>query len=154
MTDDDDVSVTIEYCRIGAEPETVAIPFERYFDLQPGERPSVRSAPRHDHAVDYLYVDPAQLRMTRLTVASRSPRAERVISETFWNGGRNRVIERQDNGDTAYWEMILETQVSEAPAVWEILRLGRGPHGLVPHYHGFFRRHEDGSLHETPVSLA
>jgi len=92
--------------------------------------------------------------MTKLTLSDKAQKAERVIRETFWNDGQNRVIEREDGSFAPYWEAIVETKISEFPPVWEVLRLGRRQGILIPWYHGFIRDNEDGSQTETKVSLA
>jgi hypothetical protein len=126
---------------------------EEYFDLEPGEAPSVGSVTRRNHAIDYLGVDASLVEATRIRITDSTSNASRTITETFWNEGRSRVIERRDTPGE-YWELIFETPVSAQPSVWEILRLGRREGLLVPYYHGFVTDNPDGSQTELRVTPA
>ena len=91
---------------------------------------------------------------SQLEIIETNPQVKKVIHETFWNEGRNRVIERIDSGvGVEYWEMIVEIRLSEAPTVWEILRCGREEERLIPNYHGFIQRNDDGSETETKIDI-
>jgi hypothetical protein len=76
---------------------------------------------------------------------------QRTIVEKFWNQGKNRIIERTDRGAQPYSETILEIQISQEPAIWEILRLEREQGTLTPLDHAFVQDHADGSQTETIV---
>jgi hypothetical protein len=147
-----DTKVTIEFKLQGSE-EWLSIPLstDQYFDLEPGERPSMNSVPDYVHAVQYLKVPRESVHMTRLTLEDSSDQARRFITETFWNQGENRVIERLDTGTKPFWEMIVEVKVIESPPTWEILRLRRQDGIPLPSYHGFITNNEDGSQTEVKV---
>jgi hypothetical protein len=87
---------------------------------------SLDSIPFYDHAIEYLVQDleiqKESAIATKLHLYDKSTKQERLITESFWNYGRNRLIERQDMGDQPYSEIILEMLVSEVPEVWEVLR--------------------------------
>jgi hypothetical protein len=155
MTSDvSNVKITLEYKLIhgGAWKSFTLTPAE-FFELESGEYARIDSVPRHNHGTDYLGLAPQAIRMTRITIVDDAQKSNRVICETFWNSGQNRVIERTDRGVSEYWEMILKTRISEAPPTWEILRLGRQDGTLIPLYHGFIRENRDGSETETKMEI-
>ncbi|BBC25244.1 hypothetical protein [Pseudanabaena sp. ABRG5-3] len=131
---------------------------ESYFDLESDEIASLDSTPFYNHATEYLIEDleiqKESILMTKLHLHDESTQNERFITESFWNYGRNRLIERQDIGDKPYSEIILEMLVSEVPEVWEVLRCDRLSGVLSPSYHAKIQEHDDGSQTEHHVSLA
>lgn len=122
---------------------------EEYFE--PDEEPfDLDSVPLFDHAVEYLGANREDVTSTRIALMWTHGNESRVISEAFWNAGKNRVIERVDEGDIAYWEMILESRTAERPTRIEILRLGRDETGVcIPLSHVFLEERADGSHSET-----
>src|SRR5262249_49510069 len=126
---------------------------DEFFELEPGERATMDSVPRQNHGIDYLEFAPQTIRMTRITIIDDVQKSVRVICETFWNNGQNRVIERTDRGVSEYWEMILKIRINEAPPTWEILRLGRQDGTLSPLYHGLIQQNSNGSETETKVDI-
>lgn len=145
------VEVSLEYQTTNEGTwQHLALTPEAYFELEPNETPSLESVERHAHAIDYL--DPgllATLRVTRLTLHEPKTGARRTITETFWNGGKSRVIERIDTGPRPYWEMIVDARISEHPPTSDLLRIVR--HDGVPKlaYHALIRDNDDGSQTET-----
>ena len=124
---------------------------EEYFDLDAGEQADMNSVPRHNHALDYIGLSASEMQNTRLEIVDHTSQSRRVITETFWNAGNNRVIERVDNlADSSYWELIVESKIEE-PDVWEILRFGRQEDVVVPLYQGFFVDHDDGTEKEIKI---
>lgn len=145
------MKILIDYSLHTGDKQTIELTPEAYFDLEPGEEATLKSVPRHDHAVEYLPVALSQVRMTRLQLLNEAVGTRRSITESFWNDGKNRVIERLDSGPVPYWEMIFDSLVSEEPKVREILRLVRQDDALTPVYHGFFQSNTDGSRTETKI---
>lgn len=131
---------------------------ENYFDLESGEIVNLDSIPFYDHAIDYLVEDLAiqkeSVIATKIHLYDKSTKQERLITESFWNYGRNRLIERQDFGDRPYSEIILEMLVSEVPEVWEVLRCDRLSGVLSPSYHAKIQDREDGSQVEQHINVA
>ncbi len=122
-----------------------------YFDLELDETASLDACPQHNHAIDYLDLPIEQVQATQLTLIDHHLQAKRTIVEKFWNQGKNRIIERTDEGVQPYSEMILEIQISQEPPIWEILRLEREQGTLTPLYHAFVQDNADGSQTETIV---
>lgn len=148
------LTITLEYQRIdGPSWQRMELDAASYFDLEAGDVPSIRGLARHDHAIDYLAVEASQLRATRLTIVDSALPVERIVTETFWNGGRSRAIERVDRGDDPYWELILDFQSNTASPNREIVRLGRKDGVLIPFYHGYFQENVDGTYPEIQLKI-
>lgn len=146
------MTITLEYRSAdSAAWRSVQLQPEQYFELLPGETPGIGGVARHAHGIDYLAADARPVRATRLTLVDRSCGDERVITETFWNEGRNRAIERTDRGLRPDWELILAFESDGA--IEEIVRIGRADGIPVPLYHGFMRPNGDGSFTEKKVGL-
>lgn len=147
------VLVSIEYRTTGStEWRSITLAPQEYFDLDEDEAISWDCVPLYNHAIDYLKVEKPTVRNTRLTIVDAKFKITKQITETFWNSGKNRVVERIDTGpEIDYWELIVELMVSETPVTWEILRLDRLEGVVVPNYHGIIQRKDDGSEIETRV---
>jgi hypothetical protein len=149
------MKIIIEYRIVGSDAwESIELMPDEYFDLAAGEQAKIGSVPRYNHGIDYLAFAAQDLRMTRITVRDDAQHSVRVICETFWNNGENRLIERTDRGAKEYWEMIVSTKLRDAPLTSEILRIGRRDGMLIPWYHGYIRRNSDGSETETKVDTS
>src|SRR5262249_33848733 len=110
------------------------------------------SVPKYNHAVDYLDIDRRLIRNTIIKLRDSQTTATLTITETFWNEGKNRIIERTDTGPGGeYWEVIVDTQAQDQSPIVEILRFGRQDGLITPWYHGFIARNQDGSETETKV---
>ncbi len=132
---------------------SVVLSPEEYFDIEPDEVVGLNSVPKHNHGIDYLALDRLSVTTTKITLTDLRSGSSRVMQESFWNNGQNRVIERTDSGDDEYWEMILDTHPDGSPLQREILRLVRRDGVVTPIYHGFFRQNQDGSKSETKIEL-
>jgi hypothetical protein len=148
------VAVTIDYRLVGqAKWERIVVPPSEYFDVD--EEPlDVDSVAQNNHAIDYVSGVPhSDIEATRLTIMNDSVGNSRTITEMFWNGGENRIIERTDLSDGAcnYWELILDVLVSDEPCVYEIMRMGRLDGILQVLSHVFIERRSDGSEQERVV---
>ena len=142
------VFIHLEYKALNSDRwDLVSLSPKDYFDLDPGESPSIDACPHHSHAIDYLLTSVLPIAATRLTLTEGT--SQRQIVETFWNEGKNRLIERTDTGQVHYSETILEIQISQNPLTWEILRLERHAEMLVPLYHAFLQENPNGSQTET-----
>jgi len=120
------VSILIEYREACGNDKwhRLTLRPEEYFDLDDGESPAVGSVPRHDHAIEYLSVDPEAVSATKAVVSDGMN--SRTILESYWHQGQNRIIERRDRTPTTeYWELILEIRLSDIPPKWRVLRFTR-----------------------------
>lgn len=153
MRQHSNISIKLEYMLLDSNIwASVTLLPEEYFDLDPDEEITLDCVPKYNHAIDYLDCD--KVCNTRLEISDLSTKATRGITETFWNDGKNRIIERIDKGSGLdYNEMILEITVSESPLTWEIVRLHRQDGLLIPNYHGYITKNADGSETEIKVSL-
>jgi hypothetical protein len=124
---------------------------DEYFDLEPEEKFTLDSVPKYNHAIEYLNIDITEINATKLSIIDENTENKCLIIEKFWHGGKNRLIERHDFGDSPYWEMILEQELTENPAVWEVMRLGKEDEVIVLLYHGFLQDNDDGS--QTEIRL-
>jgi hypothetical protein len=153
------IRINLDYRLVDSkEWKSIDLEPESYFDLESGELVNLDSIPFYDHAVEYLVEDLAiqkeSVIATKIHLYDKSTKQERLITESFWNYGRNRLIERQDIGDQPYSEIILEMLVSEVPEVWEVLRCYRLSGVLSPSYHAKIQDREDGSQVEQHINVA
>lgn len=147
------IHVTIEYSRVG-ETDWLKrrLRADEYFEIPPDGAPiDIDSVPLHSHAVDYLDLEPCDVRVVRLVISGSPNGSSRTITETFWNEGKCRVTERADAGVHSYWELIIESRVTDEPPEWDILRFVRKEGVLVPIYHAIIRENADGSQEENSV---
>lgn len=159
MIDLSETRINLDYRLIdGKEWKSINLEPESYFDLESDELVTLDSIPFYDHAIEYLVEDleiqKESVMATKIRLYDKSTMQERLITESFWNYGRNRLIERQDIGDRPYSEIILEMLVSEVPEVWEVLRCDRLSGMLSPSYHAKIQDREDGSQVEHRVNVA
>jgi hypothetical protein len=147
------IQITIEYKKVGDTEWTVRhLTPDEYFEVSPdGDPITVDSVPRHDHGIDYLGLEPRDVHAVRLIISGLSTGSGRTIAETFWNKGRCRAIERVDTGSEPYWELMVESRISDAPPSWDILRVVRREGVLEPVYHGIIRENDDGSQEEKSL---
>ncbi len=159
MINSSTIRIKLGYKLLGSK-EWRSIDFlpESYFELESDEIVGLDSNPFYNHVIDYLVEDlevqKESVMATKVHLSDELTKQERLITESFWNNGRNRLIERQDIGDQPYSEIILEMLVSEVPEVWEVLRCDRLSGVLSPSYHAKIQDREDGSQAEHHVSLA
>ena len=75
-----------------------------------------------------------------------------MISETFWNDGKNRIIEVSESGDRApRSELIVETRVNENPILIEIVRAWKDNAYWKMAFHVFIEGDPNGAETETQV---
>jgi hypothetical protein len=153
MSTTTDISITINYQLFGSkEWVSVGLLPGEYFDLDEGEEIVWDCVPLHNHAIEYLNIDNLNIRSTKLNIRDSQAQVTRLITETFWNNGKNRAMERFDTGPGINdWELVLKIRISDMPLIWEILRLDKMEGILIPNYHGFIQRNEDGSETEIKV---
>ena len=101
----------------------------------------------HHAAVSLLDdIETADVAVTELTF--ESDEGERLtVKETFWNGGRSRIIEimqQLDEGDP-YWEVIVDLRRESGGETYELLRLGRERGAVVPIHHAVSHARPDGT---------
>ena len=147
-----EIKVRIEYLEKYASVwVSNEIALEAYFD-EDNEPLSWESVPLHNHAVDYLEIGKDKLQATRVVIDDNFAKVKRTITENFWNKGKNRLIERIDEGEEITdQEIILELLLNEHPETWEILRCHRDNGILKINYHGFIAINEDGSEVERKI---
>ncbi|MBI2807732.1 MAG: hypothetical protein HYX68_22350 [Planctomycetes bacterium] len=153
----DNLKIMLEY-RLNFQTSWIEHPIsvQDYFDPEfasKNEVLDIDNVPLHDHGIEYLDVNPWQVVNTRVILRDESKGLERRIVETFWNDGRNRLIERTDmlQGHLKYWEVITDVRILEQPTVTEILRVGRKNGILAVLSHVFITDNEDGSQTELQV---
>ena len=117
MIDLSETRINLDYRLIdGKEWKSINLEPESYFDLESDELVTLDSIPFYDHAIEYLVEDleiqKESVMATKIRLYDKSTMQERLITESFWNYGRNRLIERQDIGDRPYSEIILEMLLS------------------------------------------
>jgi len=119
-----EIQILLQYRLQGAEEwvKRSLTPTE-YFDLEPGEKPSLDSVPQYNHARQYIDVPLKNLAETRIIIDSIEGAGRRTIIETFWGEGRHCLIERLDHGPEPYRELILCSEVRTDPNWLEIIRL-------------------------------
>ena len=159
MINSSTIQIELDYKLVDSkEWKSIDLEPENYFDLESDKIVSLDSMPFYDHAIEYLVQDLGIQKesaiATKLHLYDKSTKQERLITESFWNYGRNRLIERQDMGDQPYSEIILEMLVSEVPEVWEVLRCDRLSGVLSPSYHAKIQEREDGSQVEHHINVA
>jgi len=100
------VQVTLRFRKTGeAEWYQENISTQKYFDLEPNEVADVGSIPRFNHAIDYIGLHTSEVANTQIRIVDTEVESSIVITETFWNNGNNRIIERVDASPTSsYWE--------------------------------------------------
>jgi hypothetical protein len=147
------IQITIEHKKVGDTEWTVRhLTPDEYFEVSSdGDPITVNSVPRHDHGIDYLGFEPRDIHTVRLIISDLSTGSVRTITETFWNKGKNRSIERVDTGSEPYWELIVESLIFDAPPSWDILRVVRRDGVLEPVYHSLIRENDDGSQEEKSL---
>jgi hypothetical protein len=147
------IQIFIDYRMCGSTHwSTIEFSPEEYFDLvyEKIEEIEYYSIPEWDHAIEYLDVDPESIANTRLRIKDTESKATRTITTTFWNAGKNQIIERIDKEqDTSSYLMIVSTLVQEEPTVWEIMRFQRNDDVLTLEYHSFIN--DDGSELEGKI---
>ncbi len=152
MKQESPVQVMLKYKTFSqADWQFIELAPQEYFDLEPNEEVEIDSIPEYNHAIDYLALDSSEIETTVLILTDEEQQARRAITETFWNNGQNRLIERVDSGCDPYWEMILEVQTAHTPPTWEVLRVCREDGAMKPIYHAFIRDNHDGSQLETRI---
>ena len=156
------IDVKIQYRRFGSDEwHLLQLTPEEYFELEVNEIPSLESIPVHNHIIEYIGVEASKIRNTMVLVSDAIAKKSYSISEVFWNDGLNRVIERVDKDlisdvPQVQWELIVNTVVASedvATPGLEVLRLSRESGFVVPTFHGFYKRNQDGSEVETKVRL-
>ncbi len=151
------LQIKFEYKLLGQSVwKTLPMPDSVYFDpsyMSKDEPPEIEDVPLYDHAVEYLDVDPSLVENTRIILIDSLKDENRTINETFWNGGRNRIIERTDlrSGEVNYWELITDCHVVGRPSTVEIISMGKKEGVLVLYYHVFITDNADGSQTEFKV---
>ena len=129
--------------------EMITLSPNEYLDLEPDEEIE-DCIPIYDHAIDYLDIDRKSISNTKLIVREANGQ-QQVTTETFWNQGENRLIERTDSGLKSSWLMIITIKLKDIPLTWEILRFEREDSIPKLCYHVFIQENEDGSQTETAV---
>jgi hypothetical protein len=151
------IEIRLEYRLLGrGDWDELPMTAADYFDTEYMSEENgldIDDVPLHDHAIDYLDVDYSLVANTRLTIIDNKDGKRRIIVETFWHGGSNRIIERTDehHGTEDYWEMIIDSQAVDEGRTNEIMRIGREDGIFVLLSHVFISTAADGSQTESKV---
>jgi hypothetical protein len=146
------MEITIDY-KLLTKPEWLHVTLlaEEYFDfhyLDEGELLDIDSISKYDYAFEYINgISRCDVEITKLNISDHFSGKSLTITERFWNGGENQVIERSDSYSApgGYWELIIDVLVSKTPQVNEILRLGRVSGVITVYLHSFIDRLADGT---------
>ncbi len=122
-----------------------------YFDLDPDEKAGWDCVPLHNDSLDYLDIDRVLVQYIETTIVDIEADVTQIFAETFWNKGRNRIIEITVNG-TSYWrETIIEINLENNPSICELLRYTKEDNLSKISYHGLFTDNDDGSQTEKII---
>ncbi len=125
---------------------------EEYFDLDGGETIEIDCVPIHNHAVEYLNLNRERVKATKIVLEDSRFNNQCIITESFWNNQKNRVIERTDiESKGQETEIIIESEISVSPPITEIFRFTKDGEVLAPIYHGFIQTNPDGTEDETKI---
>ncbi|MBD2768906.1 hypothetical protein IC235_13510 [Hymenobacter sp. BT664] len=104
------------------------------------------SVPKYFHAVEYIGCKLSEIEHTKLLIVGPSKNITLIRSETFWNGGSNRLISTQYLGvEKPSHEILVETVINNIPLTVQQVsflleeNLPKCPHQLL------IQCHEDGS---------
>jgi hypothetical protein len=102
------------------------------------------STPRHVHADEYLAIGSSELEQTVLELYDQNDSLRSTVTETLWNNGHNRLIERVEGSARL---LIMQVLVQEEPPTFHTIRLDRTRKGrtLLEHFvdaEGWDDRHE------------
>lgn len=148
------VHISIEYKLINSsQSHVVKLLPEDYFDLDPDEEIEWNCVPEYDHAIDYLDIDKTSILCTKISIIDSEAKITKIITETFWNQGENRIIERIDSGTAvSYWLMIIDIKLQDNPLIYEILRFERDEENLPKLCsHVLIKENEDGWQEEKEI---
>jgi hypothetical protein len=107
---------------------------EEYFELDAGEVYDIYCSSRYTHLHQYLDISLDQLLFIHLLVNIQKERKE--FKQTFWNDGKNFVIEVKDKFSK---ELIINSLINKSKDEEEIIRITYGRNQLYPVYHGFIK---------------
>lgn len=126
------VRIFLEYKLINSSQwHCVEMSPEDYFDLDPDEEIEWNCIPEYEHGIDYLNIDRASILSTKITIIDPKVEVTKIITETFWNQGQNRIIERIDRGtEVSYFLTIVDIKLQDDPPIYEILRFERDEENL------------------------
>jgi hypothetical protein len=145
------VQIFIDYQLDSMQWHSVELLPEEYFDSTFNETIEWNSVPEWNEAIRYLDVDPESVVKTRIRISDDESNT-RTITTTFWNCGRNQIVERVDKGSGASsYLMVITTLLQEFPSVWEIIRFKKRENLLDLEFHSFIRDNEDGSQTEKKI---
>jgi hypothetical protein len=101
------------------------ISLAEYFDLEEDKKSAMDSVPMYMHAVEYLDKSSADIEFTIVTIADGNTSKLVEIRETFWNEGKNRIVERIDliKNELVYNEVIVQVEYSSSE--FETIRFER-----------------------------
>lgn len=110
------------------------------------------SIPLHNHARDYLDLEYAQVRVTRLEL--HGSQGTLTTTETYWDDGESRVIESVETGEEPGWELIVSIQTDASRSVstdasWVVVRLTREEDAIRPTYHATIHDNPNGTQTEV-----
>ena len=148
-----EIEIQLRYKLIGENIWT-SVPLEvsNYFDLGLGEVATLDSAPRFNHASQYISVETKMLSQTELYIGRKDHPKDRLrISEVFWRAGKSNLIEIEDYRKNGSREVIVRAQMSEKPEVVEVIRYASNVDGLKLLFDVFIETLPSGEQVETKV---
>lgn len=134
--------------------QTVEFSPEEYFDISLDENIEWNSVPEYNHAIEYLNIDTKLVVNTRIRINDSNFGDMTTITTTFWNQGKNFVLERTDKEtkvSSYYCLLITNILLQEDPSISEIMRFKKIDGVLEIEFHSFIQDNEDGSQTEKIV---
>jgi hypothetical protein len=128
---------------------------EDYYDLDPDEEPSMEeSVERYNHSIGYLDVPVESVKHIKLTIIDLKTERQEISNATYWNSGKNFMIQRYDICDSKRSLItIISLRISDYPMIDEILRFENTKEFDVPTlaFHVQIETHNDGSQSEKEI---
>lgn len=124
----DKIIIRINYKKKGhPEWSTKVLLPEEYFDTTIDTEFHIDSVPLWMHAAEYITEPIKKITCTELVLVDKTNEKKIVTKETFWNNAKNRLIETIEyvSGEVSYWEVIIQTEISEKPNTIQTLRYTR-----------------------------
>ncbi|PSK93108.1 hypothetical protein [Taibaiella chishuiensis] len=147
------MKLTFKYkTRASTKWEYQNLALDDFFDLEDGAAAHINSIQKNWHLDEYISLDKKELMFVYVKLEDGTETRE--YKQTYWNEGKNIAIERTDEGNEYYRELIVSVLNSrEEEAASQTLRLVLNRENIVPVYHGFFTDEADGIQTESRINL-
>ncbi len=139
----------VDWKKIELTPDEYFDPLDEEDDVNSNgsiEEYDFDSVPKYFHAIDYIGCNIWDVEHTKVTILDISKQIKHIQSETFWNGGQNRIILTQTSvPGVSHCEIMVETLIQETPKTIQQVTLKIEDN--IPKYQTqiVIKRNEDGS---------